>query len=279
MDVFAVGGGSGGKLDPSYGIILHYDGNTWSTMEGSIGEEFLHNIWGSSSMDVFAVGDRGTILHYNGRIWSFMASGTQSNLNGVWGSSDHDVFAVDNYGILHYDGITWSASMESDRDNWIIGVWGSSSTDVFAVGGWGTIFHYDGSAWSSITNPARGAFNHFYGVWGSSGIDVFAVGHWGNILHYSATDMDHDEIADYADECPESNLETSITIDGCDTDVQNQLFQNGCTMSDIMAECDANSDTRFRFLTCVNQCTRQWKQHGVGLKEKYAILRCAFRTK
>jgi hypothetical protein len=205
-----------------------------------------------------------------------MASGETNSLEGVWGSSGSDVFAVgDNGTILHYDGSTWSP-MASGTTNNLFGVWGSSETNVFAVGSNGTILHYNGSTWSSMKS---GTTNRLEGVWGSSGTDVFAVGEYGSILHYSEKDMDNDGIPDDVDECPESNFEATITIGGCDTGVQNQLFNNGCTMSDLIAECNANNNTRFGFLKCVNHLTQQWKAFGIGIKEKWAMLRCAFGAK
>jgi photosystem II stability/assembly factor-like uncharacterized protein len=66
-------------------------------------KEGLNGVWGSSSSDVFVVGDGGTILHYDGSAWSAMNSGTEESFNGVWGSSSSDVFAVGSDGIiLHY---------------------------------------------------------------------------------------------------------------------------------------------------------------------------------
>jgi uncharacterized repeat protein (TIGR01451 family) len=139
------------------------------------------------------VGDAGTIVHYDGTTWSAMTSPPSDHLYGVWGSSSNDVFAVGRYGlILHYDGADWT-EMSSGMYEHLQGVWGSASTDVFAVGG--TIYHYDGSAWSaqdcydgaacSAMDSGTGASLH--GVWGSSGSDVFAVGDhggWPTILHY-----------------------------------------------------------------------------------------------
>jgi len=58
-DVFAVGM----DLDSWNGVILHYDGSTWSAMTSG-SSSLLHGIWGSSDSDVFAVGLLGTILHY-----------------------------------------------------------------------------------------------------------------------------------------------------------------------------------------------------------------------
>ena len=109
-DVFVVGEGwgSAGRRE----VILHYDGNSWSLMDG--GTTYgLASVWGSSPSDVFAVGGgwvapeyteyRGVILHYDGTSWSHMATGEVSGLSGVWGSSSTDVFAVGRNGArLHH---------------------------------------------------------------------------------------------------------------------------------------------------------------------------------
>jgi hypothetical protein len=55
-----------------------------------------------------------------------MSSGTGDDLSRIWGSSLSDVFAVGNYGtIMHYDGSAWGA-MTSGTTTDLIGVWGSS---------------------------------------------------------------------------------------------------------------------------------------------------------
>jgi hypothetical protein len=74
-DVFAVGWD---------GLIIHYDGATWSPMDSGVSES-LHGMWGSSGRDVFVLGARGTILHYSGTGWVAMESGTARHLQGVWG--------------------------------------------------------------------------------------------------------------------------------------------------------------------------------------------------
>ena len=53
------------------------------------------------------------------------------------------------------------------------GIWGRSSSDVFVVGAAGSITHFDGTSWSTMTVPS--GTPNLYGVWGSS-TNVFAVG-------------------------------------------------------------------------------------------------------
>ena len=69
----------------------------------------LQGVWGDTSNDIFTVGWTGIILHYNGNTWTPMTSGTTEHLEGVWGISPASVFAVGAGGtILHYDGNTWT---------------------------------------------------------------------------------------------------------------------------------------------------------------------------
>ncbi len=91
-DVFAVG---------DVGVILHYDGSTWSAMDSHTTKS-LFNISGSSSHNVFAVGDNGTILRYSGKTWSSMDASCTNSLYSVL-AVGADVFAVGwDAAILHY---------------------------------------------------------------------------------------------------------------------------------------------------------------------------------
>ena len=160
---------------PSRGKIYHYDGSTWNALPSGT-KEYLSDIWGSSSTDVFAVGSDGAICHYDGSAWTVMPTVTSQSLRAVWGSSGHDVFAVGAAGtMLHYDGSTWEAAA-SGTQYALCDVWGSSATDVYAVAPQVTL-HFDGTRWNrdSTTGGTK--------IWGSSGNDVYLVDFL-RILHY-----------------------------------------------------------------------------------------------
>jgi hypothetical protein len=156
------------------GIILHWNGATWSNVTPPImgGGSPLH-AWGSSASDIWAVGSdtSGTaqILHYNGTSWSSVASPTPFQLIGVWGSSASDVWAV-SYGgtIIHYNGTSWS-TVPSGTTVGLFDVWGSSKSDVWAAGS-GTLLHYDGVSWTRSTGMSG-----VYAVGGTSRSDVWAI--------------------------------------------------------------------------------------------------------
>ena len=152
----------------------------WTEMISGTNDR-VWGVWGTSSSDVFAVGNYGTILHYDGSTWSEMSSGTTEYLCSVWGISHSSIFAVGNNGIvLHYDGIQWNA-VNSGTPHALRCVWGTSPNDVFAVGDYGTILHYDGSTWSIMEQYTQ---KWLYGVWGTPSSDIFAVGKYGTILYY-----------------------------------------------------------------------------------------------
>lgn len=89
-------------------------------------------------------------------------------------------------------------------------------------------------------------------------------------------DTDGDGIPDGEDICPESELSPTIVIDGCDSGVANMLFDDGCTMADLIAECADGASNHGGFVSCVAQLTNEWKQQGfISGQEKGAIQSCA----
>jgi hypothetical protein len=176
-------------------------GSPWSRLE--TGTSFsLYSIWGSSSGDVFTVGEPGGryeagIFHYNGQSWSQHLTESGVTLYGLWGSGSNDVFAVGSSPlgakgydgvILHYDGSAWTpmagpgvGTQNGSVQVAFFSVWGASSSDVFAVGQAGSDFnraliaHYDGTSWSEMPLEAGGD-RVLMDVSGSSGQDVYAVG-------------------------------------------------------------------------------------------------------
>ncbi|MDF2693089.1 MAG: hypothetical protein K0S65_1472, partial [Labilithrix sp.] len=54
------------------GTLRHYVGGplAWDTVPASPTTADLNAVWGSSSSDVWAVGNAGVVLHYDGKSWS-----------------------------------------------------------------------------------------------------------------------------------------------------------------------------------------------------------------
>lgn len=89
-------------------------------------------------------------------------------------------------------------------------------------------------------------------------------------------DSDGDEICNDEDSCPYSNLEATIIIDGCDSKVENHLFGDGCTMRDLIGDCENNPASHGKCVSCVSHLTNAWKKAGlITGKQKGAIQSCA----
>jgi hypothetical protein len=185
----------------------------WTPVVTGVETDFF-SIWGSSSTNVFAVGQDTlgppNIYHYNGSSWSAMQPWSCPHpdidcsyppIYEVWGTSESDVFALWGSSIIHYDGTNWSHLYSSDiypeLHVELYGIWGSSSSNVYVVGGtfrflyWAyiqvkpIILHYDGVNWTQgYIKGIPGATAT--GIWGSSEDDIFAVvnGFGSQILHY-----------------------------------------------------------------------------------------------
>ena len=164
------------------GVILRWDGSTWSLVEGEGTHQTVWaSIWGSGAEDAWMVGQFGNIEHWDGQAWVAVTNVTPNMLTGVWGSAADDVWAVGLSGtIVHWDGHIWS-SVESGTATNLYDVWGSGPDSVWAVGLSGTIVHWDGGAWSAVESVTT---NNLTDVWGSGPSSVWAVGAAGTILHW-----------------------------------------------------------------------------------------------
>ncbi len=85
--------------------------------------------------------------------------------------------------ILHWNGSAWS-SVSSGTTVELHGIWGSGANDVWVVGHAGTVLHWNGSAWSGVTS---GTTADLSSTWGSRANDVWAVGSPTEILHWNGT--------------------------------------------------------------------------------------------
>jgi photosystem II stability/assembly factor-like uncharacterized protein len=83
----------------------------------------------------------------------------------------------------HYDGVSWSNKTILAHGTFNA-IFGLAANDIYAAGDGGTIFHYNGSAWSKIANIPTTTW-HMYAIWASSPSDVYVMGYLGNLSHYN----------------------------------------------------------------------------------------------
>ena len=96
---------------------------------------------------------------------------------------------------------------------------------------------------------------------------------------YVLEDADEDGIHDAEDVCLASNLEDTISIYSCDSGVENLFLDDGCSLYDLIGECDQTRKIHGMFVSCASHLTNGWKKEGwISLKEKGTIQRCAAKS-
>ena len=179
---------------------------------------------GCAGNKVFIAGKDGTVLVRDGKKWKPVSLGTKTELRVVWGASASDMY-IGGGSIFHNNGVNWSQQTLPKPTGLVHGIWGNGSGSVWAVGSDGTMWHRQGTTWTSLstntTKDLQGIWatgNKMYavgesgvifhdkwlktqvnassllGVWGSSAKDVYAVG-WnatsGMVLHFDGAKWSH----------------------------------------------------------------------------------------
>lgn len=92
-------------------------------------------------------------------------------------------------------------------------------------------------------------------------------------------DSDGDGLPDREDACVESDMEETITIESCESGVENRMLEQGCTMSDEIAECADPMRNHGGFVSCVAALTDDWKKDGlITGEESGRIQNCAAQS-
>ena len=151
----------------------------------------LNKIWGSSSSDLYAVGNEGNIAHYNGSGWTKIESGTTTDINDIWGFIDSNtqereiycavsfLFQSGDRKILHIkNNIVDSLSWMSDKR--INSIWTKNNIFFYTAGD--GVFEDKRGFWNQVTNiPLYYSQN----IRGNDVNDIYVCGDFGLFAHYN----------------------------------------------------------------------------------------------
>ena len=146
------------------GVVLHFDGSTWSEVSGF--DHTFEGVCGTASNDVWLHG-RSALFHWDGSTWSdFHSRGGSCSVagrNDVW-------FA---HGRLTH----WDGAELKDVDfggDWALSVWALTGSDVWAIDGQKT-YHWDGKSWKERLLPSSLPFHRSVQILGVASDDVWAL--------------------------------------------------------------------------------------------------------
>jgi hypothetical protein len=193
-DFWLIGGGSKAVHFLNYRIA-----KVFSTYEFNRG--YNHDVWGTSSQNMYVVGDSGLIMHSDGKNWSKMASGTKENISSISGTSNQNIWAsgfnssTGTSILLHYDGTAWGIDLLSNHPvsetGGFLSVWTADSMGHTVAATSGSLVYRktDSDSWRNgdsgkVPNFAGGGYIGI-SIKGNSSNDLFAIGPWGIIIHWN----------------------------------------------------------------------------------------------
>jgi hypothetical protein len=202
-------------------VLEQWNGTSWQKARGvplkglSNPGPQLDTVAGTGPDDVWAAGGApefgpGVIEHFDGTTWSQVSSPV---LNGgitsisadspadAWGiGSDLSGCCVPVPIVAHWNGIAWTevktpfSSGVAEFNTRLSSIYAASPADVWVVAMVGRVwvfYHFDGSHWSKVPQPAGSRNSQLDAVTGTSATDVWAVGQTsaqdGLIEHFNGT--------------------------------------------------------------------------------------------
>jgi hypothetical protein len=177
-DAWAVGGTPEGGTAAPNDIVLHWDGQQWTqeVLPGAPLGRSLNKIWGTSSHDLYAVGELGTIWHRKGTAWTQESAPATGTLLTVFGCSATEVYAVGGNDVLRSDGATWTKAGGVTLTNAVNGVTCGGPGEALIVGFGGLKQRLVDGAWvddflSAPHGDLHGSWSDGHGAFWAAGGD------------------------------------------------------------------------------------------------------------
>jgi len=156
----------------------------------------VNKMWGSSSNDLYAVGNNGNIAHYNGQSWQKIESRTTVNLYDVWGTVDGNEIFISGYS----NDLSRSILLYS-RNNTVETIWENKTISGTPPYG-NLIYSIAGYINNLFISSNQGVFKHrlainypvqtlfiiprrVYNLASSNINDVFTAGDRSSVWHYN----------------------------------------------------------------------------------------------
>ncbi|HSW53547.1 MAG TPA: hypothetical protein VLH59_00540 [Ignavibacteriaceae bacterium] len=158
----------------------------------------INKIWGSSSSDLYAVGNGGNIAFYNGSKWTKIVSGTDLNINDIWGgynekTNEWEILAVasnvntsTDRTLIKINNIT-SQIISSSPIQWSLRtVWFMPSRQYFVAGS-GIYEKHNLKENEWLNNPLDITTFYTNRIRGNEINDVVGIGAFGDFVHFNGT--------------------------------------------------------------------------------------------
>ncbi len=190
------------KNDIFFGNFVHWDGKKYNSLELNISfPSKINKIWGTSSSDLYIVGNGGLMAHYDGTGWTKIETGTELDIQDIWGaynnkSGDYEILAVASVPFKSYK-IELFSIKDNKASNLQIGIgpsflsslWFAANGPYFLSGD--GIYHkksaVSGRKWQRYPNGKVTSY-YTHEIDGTAYNNIFACGAYGEIVHFNGAD-------------------------------------------------------------------------------------------
>jgi len=144
----------------------------------------INKLWGSSSNDLYAVGNGGNIAHYKNGSWKKIESGTELNINDIWGFADGSsgfskYLAAENQ-IIRIDGKGILTKTMIEQTTFVNSLWSKSDNLIYTAGDGLTL--YKNYSWLKNSNLG---LNLIYRVRGEDYNNIAGISANRKIYHFN----------------------------------------------------------------------------------------------
>ena len=181
---------SGTDIWMTNGFPVHGDGVNWQMyqlQDMGIGAS-VSKVWGTSSSNIYFVGDEGSIVNYNGSSWTKITSGTSLTFNDIYGSGGEILAVCIQFsppgGTIYNIGLGTKILSNPIQQHPLYSVWFVPDRQYYVVGD--GIYQKNSLSDSTWRNGTLDITK--YGttkVRGNGTNDVFVVGAYGEFLHWN----------------------------------------------------------------------------------------------
>jgi len=154
----------------------------------------LSKAWGTSSNNLYFVGNNGSIAHWNGSSWKKIESGTDIYLSHIWGTfskyeKDYEIICIgtnssglSGFEIMKIKNYTVTSLPKKGIEFHLISTWFVPNRKYFGVGEYLYTTYSLNEIWKrqDITEPL-----HLANIKGQGYNDIFITGAFGLLVHYN----------------------------------------------------------------------------------------------
>jgi hypothetical protein len=179
---------------------MHWNGSTWQQFDvpGTVFSGYVNRFWGTSSSNLYMVGNQGAMAYYNGSSWQKVESGTTLDFFDIYGDKNLETCE---YEILAIAASAFQAPARTElyriqgttltkifsRDDAFTTVW-FKPNEKYYFGG-------NGIAWkNSLNDTAWNQYPYFQytkyfisKIRGTGLNDIFSVGSFMEVAHYNGS--------------------------------------------------------------------------------------------